>query len=265
MEMEIGSRSEMVLESLALFRRLKWTAERFAARVQFTLQGKKRLAPLSEEQLRQFHNDGYLLIRELIPENLVSRAETAMWHTLEADAHSPDTWTRLGPRPHVIRDARLTEIYTDHCLAAAAQLAGEDVSGFRRPTHAFTINNVPVTRDWQAHWPHIDQTLAAMRIRTFPRPYSIAAMIYLTDVKSHGGGTIVFPGSHVKLEALARTDPGKYKYLSALNADLGEVDLGIPVELTPSRGDVLFYHYLCAHSSSDNVSTAPRLAIGHKW
>ena len=36
-------------------------------------------------------------------------------------------------------------------------------------------------------------------------------------------------------------------------------------ELAPSRGDVLYFHYLCAHASSDSVSGAPCLAINHKW
>jgi ectoine hydroxylase-related dioxygenase (phytanoyl-CoA dioxygenase family) len=90
-------------------------------------------------------------------------------------------------------------------------------------------------------------------------------LTYLTDVQPHGGGTMVWPGSHLKLERLARSDLPKYKYLSALNADVRRVDLGSCVELTPSGGDVLFHHYLCAHASSDNVSDAPRLAINRKW
>lgn len=263
--MSVGWQSGTVLEALALLRRLKGAGYRVLSRVEFALQGKKRLTPLSDEQLRRFHRDGYLLLLQLIPKELVGPAEGAMWQALDADVHSPSSWCRLGPRPHWIRDSRLTTVYTDLCLAAAAQLAGEDVAGFRRPTHAFTINNVPVTRTWRAHDPHLDTALPTLRIRTFPRPYRIAALIYLTDVAPHGGGTIVFPGSHIKLEELARSDPRKYRYLSALNAHLGELDLGAGLELTPSRGDVLFYHYLCAHSSSDNVSATPRLAIGHKW
>jgi hypothetical protein len=263
--MSIGAQSEMVLEVLALMRRLKRAAVRGTSRIEFALRRKKRFAPLSEEQLRRFRADGYLLVAKLVPEDFVRRAEEAMWQNLEADVRSPQTWTRLGPRPQMIRDSRLTEAYTDSVLAAAAQLAGEDVAAFRRPTHAFTINNVPVTRDWQAYGAHLDSALPQLRNRTFPPPFRIAAMIYLTDVKSRGGGTIVFPGSHLKIEALVRSDPGKYKYLSALNADLARVELGPRVELTPSRGEVLFYHYLCAHSASDNVLTTPRLAMGHKW
>jgi len=37
------------------------------------------------------------------------------------------------------------------------------------------------------------------------------------------------------------------------------------VETTPGAGDVLFYHYLCAHAGSQNTSTQPRLALNMKW
>jgi hypothetical protein len=263
--MGIVWRSEMVLQAVARLRRLHQAAERAEAMVLFALQGKRRTWPLSEEQLQRYDREGCLLVSGLVPQNLVMGAETAMWQLLGADAQEPRSWAILGPRPHVLRDGRFVAIYTDALLAAAAQLAGVDVAGFRRPTHAFTVNNVPVYRDWRPHPSHLDQTIPELRIRTFPRPYWIAAIIYLTDVQPHGGGTIVWPGSHLRLEARARADPEKYKYLSALNIDLGQMDLDLQVELTPSRGDVLFHHYLCAHASSDNVRGAPRLAITHKW
>jgi len=263
--MGILSRSEMALEILAGLRRLKRAAEQGEAKVQFALRRKKRVTPLSQEQVRQYHRDGYLLVSGMVPENLVSGAEAAMWQALGADPQAPATWAILGPRPHVLRDERLAATYTDALIAAAAQLADEDVAGFRRPTHAFTINNMPVSRDWQPHKPHLDCSIAELRQRTFPRPYRIGTITYLTNVQRHGGGTIVWPGSHLKLAALASAEPGKYKYLSALNADLGRVELGPPVELTPSRGDVLFHHYLCGHASSDNVSGTARLAMLHKW
>jgi len=41
--------------------------------------------------------------------------------------------------------------------------------------------------------------------------------------------------------------------------------LSRPVELTPRRGDVLFYHYLCAHAGSMNTSSRPRFALNMKW
>ncbi len=62
--------------------------------------------------------------------------------------------------------------------------------------------------------------------------------------------------SHQKLEQLARSDPARYETMWALNQDIETVDLGDPVETTPKRGDVLFYHYLCARAGSRTPVTA---------
>jgi ectoine hydroxylase-related dioxygenase (phytanoyl-CoA dioxygenase family) len=90
-------------------------------------------------------------------------------------------------------------------------------------------------------------------------------MTFLSDVPPHGGGTIVWPGSHAVLEHLAKSDPTRFETMWALNQELPNAALDSPVELTPRRGDVLFYSYLCAHSGSQNTSDRPRLALNAKW
>jgi ectoine hydroxylase-related dioxygenase (phytanoyl-CoA dioxygenase family) len=76
---------------------------------------------------------------------------------------------------------------------------------------------------------------------------------------------MVWRASHLAVEALAQSDPKRYALVSDLGADLGRLDLGEPVELTASRGDVLFLHHRCVHASSENVGPAPRLALNGKW
>jgi len=150
-------------------------------------------------------------------------------------------------------------------LSAAAQLAGDDPAAFRPPARAYAINVFPSQGEWRWPGPHIDHAIKEHGHRTFPRAFRIAAMTFLGDVAPHGGGTVVWPGSHRKLETLARSEPERYETMWALNQDLGRADLGDPVELTPRRGDVLFYHYLCAHAGSKNTGERPRLAFNMKW
>lgn len=75
----------------------------------------------------------------------------------------------------------------------------------------------------------------------------------------------MWPKSHKAIEALARSDSDRYLFMSDLNLNLSNVSLGDPVEVTASAGDVLFYHYLCAHAAPMNTSNVPRLALGKKW
>ena len=53
--------------------------------------------------------------------------------------------------------------------------------------------------------------------------------------------------------------------LTALGKDIRTVGLDNPVELIPRKGDILFYHYFCAHAGSKNTSNRPRFAYNAKW
>jgi hypothetical protein len=263
--MQSLSRSASYLELLAALRRLTQAMGRAEAKIRFAMRRGRRLTPLLEEQMRGYRRAGYLLASGLIPAHLVKEAEAAMWRCLKAEATRRQTWPILGPHPHILKNSRLAAVYTQTLLAAAAQLSEMDVAGFAAPTHVYTINTLPVPGPWKSHTPHLDGSLPVKRLRTFPRPYWIASIIYLTDVRSRGGGTIVWPASHLKVEALARSDARAYRRLSALQGALANLDLGEPVEVTPTAGDVLFHHPFCVHASSDNLSAAPRLAMLHRW
>jgi len=85
------------------------------------------------------------------------------------------------------------------------------------------------------------------------------------DVEHHGGGTVVWRGSHRKIEAVESVNLKRYAYRNALSQDIPDMAPGEPVELRPRRGDVLFLHHLCAHAGSQNLSTRPRFALNMKW
>lgn len=94
----------------------------------------------------------------------------------------------------------------------------------------------------------------------------MATQIFLNDVEPHGGDIVVWPGSHRRLAKLVHSDPGHFEYLHSVQEAIesGEIDLGEPVEVTPGKGNVLFYAWLIAYSGSINVSQRPRLAINLK-
>src|SRR5262249_10516281 len=133
------------------------------------------------------------------------------------------------------------------------------------PKHPWSLNVFPQMREWEWPKPHIDHAIKEHGHKTFPRAFRIASMVYLSDVPKHGGGTVVWPGSHRQIEALAKSDPAHYEMMWTLNQEISKAGLGAPMETTPRRGDVLFYHYLCAHAGSMNVSDHPRIALNMKW
>jgi len=130
---------------------------------------------------------------------------------------------------------------------------------------AYAISVLPTANVWEWPNPHIDHAIEKDAYKTFPRPFRIGCLIYLNDIPRHAGGTVVWPGSHRQLAALAAASPRRYEFLASLNRDIQKVPLREPLEIIAAAGDVLFYDYLCAHAGSANVGTEPRLALNHKW
>jgi hypothetical protein len=224
------------------------------------------MSVLTEMQTNQYADQSYLLVSGLIPPDVAANAESAMWRLLEADPDDPASWTR-GKSAHQVFDSpELLACYTPSMLEAAVWLAGDPPDSVAAPRRAYAINVFPTSGVWNWPRPHIDHAIKEHGHKTFPRAFRVAAMTFLSDVARHGGGTVVWPGSHAVLERLAKSDPARFETMWALNQELmAGMALSEPVELTPKRGDVLFYSYLCAHAGSQNTSGRPRLALNAKW
>jgi hypothetical protein len=257
--------TSIVAMSVARMRTLRATVRRCAARTRFAVAGSAVRDVLCRAQVDRNREEGFLLVGGLIPEDVVAGAALAAFECVGASRDDAATWQALGPAPHVLSDDRLLATYSGEVLAAAAQLGGGHVSGYARPRQAFTIHRVPRTGPWKPNGPHLDHSLASERHATFPRPFRVGALTYLSDVVHHGGATLAWPGSHRAVERLARSDERRYAFVTALQADLHRLELGEPVEVLARAGDVLFHHPFTVHASSDDVAGAPRLALGRKW
>ena len=203
-----------------------------------------------------YSEQGFVLLSHLIPSKTVTRARDAMRDAVREDG---------SPSRHVyLHDAMVLDCFTRSLCATAGDLAGFR-SRPHRPRSVLSITVFPTTSPWQWPHPHLDHASETDAHRTFPLPYGIGCLIYLNDIPPNSGGTVVWPGSHRKLEAMVREHPQDYEYLYKLNREISGLDFGTPVQITASAGDVLFYHPLCAHGGSSNVGTAPRFALNHKW
>jgi len=224
------------------------------------------MGALKKDQLLQYEREGYLLVSGLISHDISLRAEKAMWRIMEMDPNDPETW---GPKPtdqfhsmrglsvlNGIQDPDIMSCVTPEYLKATAELLGEE--SVHPPGAAHMQNKVPIETEWS--WPkaHIDGLPKEHMHKTFPGPYRIASLVFLNDIDHKGGGTAVFPGSHRKIMGLAESNVEKYEYIIPLNRDLPTLDLGQPVELTPRRGDVLFFTYCFGHNGTANVGDTPR-------
>lgn len=223
------------------------------------------MSSLTDEQVQLYSAQSYLLVSGLIPQDIAAAAEASMWRLLQANPNDPRSWAGAASAHQVFDSPELLACYTPAMLEAARILAGESDDAIQPPRHAYAINVFPKPGEWRWPHPHIDHAIKEHGHKTFPRAFRIAAMTFLSDVPPHGGGTVVWPNSHSVLERIARSDPARFELMWALNQELPNTELADPVELTPLRGDVLFYSYLCAHAGSQNTSDRPRLALNAKW
>ncbi|MGH7792523.1 MAG: phytanoyl-CoA dioxygenase family protein [Thermodesulfobacteriota bacterium] len=220
---------------------------------------------ITNEQKRSYETNGYLLTSGLIAHEIVMEAAETMRRQLGIESGNLTSREDPSSVHQVYDEPSLLKCYTPAVCAVAAILTGYGAASFKPPLRAYAIKVFPSDGHWSWEQPHIDHALKEHGHRVFPPPIRIAAMIYLSDVPPHGGGTMVWPGSHTKLESLAKSDPVRYETMWMVKQDIDRVDLGAPVELTPRRGDVLFYHYLLAHAGSMNTSDRPRFALNMKW
>ena len=211
---------------------------------------------VTAEQIRSYHVQGFVLVPGLIKPSVVQRAYGVL------STYVPTVET--GALHQILSAAPLLECVTKSVCAAAANLAGIDTR-LKPPTSIYTVTVCPQAGLWEWPTPHIDHARPEDRHRTLPPPYRVGCLIYLNNVASHSGATVVWPGSHRQLMDLAKSDLRKYEFLSSLNQDIQTLRLNDPVEISARAGDTLFYDYLCAHSGSKNIGTTCRLALGHKW
>ena len=211
---------------------------------------------LAAEQIQSYINDGFLLLVDLIDRKTVEDARrTLLEHIGQRHENSLHAFAR---------DPAISACFNKNICSAATELAGAR-KRFAPPSTVYTITVFPTSEIWKWPMAHIDHSREEDAHRTFPAPFSVGCLIYLSDIQPHSGGTIVWPGSHRRLEELAAANPERYNYLAPLNRDIPQFDLGRPKEITSRAGGALFYHYLCAHSGSSNSGTEPRVALNHKW
>jgi len=228
-----------------------------------------RESVLTYEQVYQFLDQGYLHARALVGPEICRRADDTMLAMLGTSRDDRSTWGQVR-RDTFTEHPELMGMYTPSLLRAAGQLASEDPHMFpvsRVPTNAYIIAIPPSDEPWKHHGGHMDGAgdMKTNIVSSFPPPWSIFAMIYLHDVESQGGATMVWPGSHRKFQSLLRSQPERYKFMAQLAADADQLDLGEPVELLAQAGDVLFVDQKTWHAGSRNKGYRPRLAMNMKW
>jgi hypothetical protein len=208
---------------------------------------------LSAEDLRFWDENGYVILRNAVPEATRAAAERTIWEHVGADPDSPDSWYAVsGSTIHGI----MVELIRNEALdanrrvarihKAFAQLWGTsdlwvstDRCGFHPPQregHPFPGPDL--------HW-DLDFSL--------PPALGTQGILYLTDTPPEQGALTLVPGFHRRMAAWLETlAPGSDPQKEDLHA-LGSFPVGA------NAGDMVIWHHHLPHGSRPNLGKRPRI------
>ena len=206
---------------------------------------------LSEEQLQNWKEQGYIKISDLVDEHLCDAVIQLICTKLGADLSVPATWYNGHPDWHGL----MLQIYQHESISAVSTLAKirqvftelYGSSNILANTDKVSFNP-PETASWKfahhkLHW-DVD----------FRRPnlYYIQGLVYLNDVPENRGPLTLVPGFHHQFENWMKTYPDPHEAAQQMQQRFS----GIPVP--GKKGDIVLWLQTLPHAASANHSDLPR-------
>lgn len=230
---------------------------------------------LSQEQKDQFVRDGYVVVRGLIPDDIVRETRDNLMNDLGVVIDDPTTWKSkqetaawmwgAGRFTHKVRSAAVEEVVEDlvgpRFLKKLSFHYGKETQGLDACEEGFIPVLTYPTPNANGHrgfvepqgW-HLDGMYGTSLL---PGVLMMVAFVYLTDVAEDGGATTVKPGSHRQIF--------EYWTQNGIDensmGDYNELEFAPSVPIAGQAGDVVFFHYLMLHSGSDNFDKHIRVGL----
>jgi hypothetical protein len=209
---------------------------------------------IDEAKLWEFAERGSLLLRGVVPRNLIDDASRSIDDLL---AQQPPP---MGTQGHYFPIAPNVEPFLPVLLQSSAFALAESLVGAGRltiPTEAQVALNIPP----YPHRPgghHLDG-VNGIKPDERPGTFTMLAGILITDQPGPDMGNLwVSPGTHLTHAALFREQGPDW--LMACGG-YPKIDLPEPIQITGNAGDLLLAHYLLGHNIGGNISSVTRCAV----
>ena len=215
---------------------------------------------LTQEDLAFWRDNGYVILRNAVPQENVDAVVDTIWQFMEMDRDDPDTWYRSNngddglPR---LKESGMAELYQHQALWTNRQhprVYGAFVDILETEKLWVSIDRVnlnpPARADWDfqgfVHW-DIDTSPP-------PIPFQVQGVLSLVDVTEDAGGLQVVPGFHRQFEQWVKTQPVER---NPRIPDMTGLELR---SVAMNAGDLVIWHSLLPHGTGRNNSSHPRLA-----
>ena len=218
-----------------------------------------KLEALNAEQVSHFEREGYLVLRNRIPESIIreireeiarfekeARGMTASNDRLDLeDSHSADApRVRRIKLPHTISEVMRDLMLSDHVLAPARDLIGPDL---RLHTSKLNMKSAGfgAAVEWHqdfAFYPHTNDDVLAIGV-------------LIDDMETKNGPLMVFPGSH---RGPIYNHHADGVFVGAMDLKGSGLDMADAVELSGPAGSISIHHGRIVHGSALNTSDRAR-------
>jgi hypothetical protein len=210
---------------------------------------------IKDEDRRQFHAEGYMVIRNVVPAGIAAGAVREIAAFVGANLADSETWYGGAPQLDGIVPMHHAQSLWDirqspNLYQVFAEFFGNprlmvDINRciFRPPVHP----RRPSVSHSNIHW-DVDPRL--------PGPASLQAVVLLTEVCRDGGGFQCLPEVYQNLDAWLERN--------ALPDDFDFINPGLnhrnATQIEGRPGDVILWSSKLPHGSASNLSNRPRVA-----
>ncbi|XZF15992.1 phytanoyl-CoA dioxygenase family protein [Chitinophagaceae bacterium MMS25-I14] len=213
----------------------------------------EKLPPvLTAADLAFWEENGYVIIRNAVPEADCVAAIDAICSFIGADLNDPATWYQAHPAKQGI----MVQLFRNEALqrnreslrikAAYQQLWGRTDLLLNTDRASF---NPPETAHYQYPGPHMHWDVSLAQ----PIPFGLQGLLYLSDTAANQGAFTLVPGFQHRIDDWlnnlpAGTDP-RMEDLHALGSK----------PIAANAGDFIIWDQKLPHASSPNTSKLPRI------
>ena len=228
-----------------------------------------RLAP---EELKFFKEEGYLIKRKVMDENLMAQARERLWENkpTEVERDDPNTW--VGPIKEYGQDQHnrgdegggygwwyrgigsedwMVRLLTTHppIWDMVEQMLGKG-----------TVAVPDRVRGIHCRLPEGNIACKPHTCHTDAHVFHLGVVGYIDDVPPNGGGFAVWAKSHQVFYHSHRTQHSNDR-TERYAKDLAACNLRSPVDCHGQAGDIVFWHHRLAHAAGNNRSRQIRKAV----
>lgn len=215
----------------------------------------ERLNPLTPEQVREYEENGYLIIRKECSDDLIDAFNSHIHTIRTADPIAEWAKPKSGSAPIEDKDRFSVRLFNPHLhdgfslqmmklpivRGALAQLLGDEAVGVQ----SMYFYKEPGSHGQAAHQDYY-------YIKNEPNTLT-AAWVAMEYTNEENGCLWVIPGSH-KLGLLPHGAVKNLKEHEAWTHEVEGIDLNKETPVVLDKGDILFFDSLLIHSSTRNRS-----------